>query len=44
MPATEGAPRRLYFLRWWVPELVTRIWTRGRPMVTSLGTEPITYR
>jgi len=22
---------RLYFLRWWVPELVTRIWTRGTP-------------
>jgi hypothetical protein len=21
---------RLYFLRWWVPDLVTRIWTRGR--------------
>ena len=21
---------RLYFLRWWVPALVTRIWTRGR--------------
>ena len=21
---------RLYFLRWWVPSLVTRIWTRGR--------------
>src|SRR6185503_8747016 len=20
---------RLYFLRWWVPDLVTRIWTRG---------------
>ena len=22
---------RLYFLRWWVPDLVTRIWTRGAP-------------
>src|SRR5919108_904629 len=21
---------RLYFLRWWIPDLVTRIWTRGR--------------
>jgi hypothetical protein len=21
---------RLYFLRWWVPDLVTRIWTRSR--------------
>jgi hypothetical protein len=20
---------RLYFLRWWVPNLVTSIWTRG---------------
>jgi hypothetical protein len=26
---------RLYFLRWWVPGLVTRIWTRGK--VTSLA-------
>src|SRR3954447_18686475 len=26
---------RLYFLSWWVPGLVTRIWTRGR--VTSLA-------
>src|SRR4051794_36807471 len=22
---------KLYFLRWWVPAAVTRIWTRGRP-------------
>ena len=22
---------RLYFLRWWVPDLVTRVWTRGAP-------------
>jgi len=22
---------RLYFLRWWVPDVVTRIWTRGQP-------------
>ncbi len=21
---------RLYFLRWWLPDVVTRIWTRGR--------------
>jgi len=35
---------RLYFLRWWVPGLVTRIWTRGR--VTSLGggSGAISYR
>jgi hypothetical protein len=35
---------RLYFLRWWVPSLVTRIWTRGR--VTSLAgaTSAIHYR
>jgi hypothetical protein len=36
---------RLYFLRWWVPELVTRIWTRRGPAVPVLGgTEPIRYR
>jgi hypothetical protein len=35
---------RLYFLRWWVPNLVTRIWTRGR--VTSLAgaSSAIRYR
>jgi uncharacterized protein DUF4395 len=35
---------RLYFLRWWVPDLVTRIWTRGR--VTSLAgsSGTISYR
>jgi uncharacterized membrane protein required for colicin V production len=33
---------RLYFLRWWVPSLVTSIWTRGasRPIVDSA---PIRY-
>jgi hypothetical protein len=33
---------RLYFLRWWVPSLVTSIWTRGtqRPTVESA---PIRY-
>ena len=33
---------RLYFLRWWVPSLVTSIWTRGasRPSVDSA---PIHY-
>lgn len=37
---------RLYFLRWWVPDLVTRIWTRGRSRVDprSLAPEPIRYR
>jgi hypothetical protein len=33
---------RLYFLRWWVPSVVTSIWTRGasRPIVDSA---PIRY-
>jgi len=35
---------RLYFLRWWVPDLVTRIWTRGRAGIARLSTEPISYR
>jgi hypothetical protein len=35
---------RLYFLRWWVPEMVTRIWTRGRGGITGLTAEPISYR
>lgn len=35
---------RLYFLRWWVPDVVTRIWTRGRGGITRLSTEPIAYR
>ena len=34
---------RLYFLRWWVPDLVTRIWTRGRPATPSLVTPSIDY-
>jgi hypothetical protein len=34
---------RLYFLRWWVPGLVTRIWTRGRGRITPLSTEPIRF-
>jgi hypothetical protein len=35
---------RMYFLRWWVPSLVTRIWTGGR--VSSIGTASsrISYR
>ena len=36
---------RLYFLRWWVPELVTRIWTRGAPRQGgSLVGSKISYR
>lgn len=36
---------RLYFLRWWVPDVVTRIWTRGRGgLTTPFVAEPIRYR
>jgi hypothetical protein len=37
---------RLYFLRWWVPDLVTRIWTGGSARLTPVpvGQEPIRYR
>jgi hypothetical protein len=37
---------RLYFLRWWIPDLVTRIWTRGREggPNRTLAPEPIRYR
>lgn len=37
---------RLYFLRWWVPDLMTRIWTRGRfgGPDRALAPEPIRYR
>ena len=37
---------RLYFLRWWVPDVLTRIWTRGRARtaVATFATEPIRYR
>ena len=36
---------RLYFLRWWVPELVTRIWTRGTPRAGgSLTGSKISFR
>jgi len=35
---------RLYFLRWWVPSLVTRIWTRGRSTGGALTATKITYR
>ena len=37
---------RLYFLRWFVPDLVTRIWTRGRAggPDRTLAPERISYR
>jgi hypothetical protein len=34
---------RLYFLRWWVPDLVTRIWTRGKSRPSGLTSEPIHF-
>jgi hypothetical protein len=33
---------RLYFLRWWVPSLVTSIWTRGTSR-TVVDSAPIRY-
>ena len=35
---------RLYFLRWWIPDVVTRIWTRGRATRGGLTVERIHYR
>jgi hypothetical protein len=35
---------RLYFLRWWVPDMVTRLWTRGRVQRLTFTPEPIRYR
>ncbi len=35
---------RLYFLRWWVPDVVTRVWTRGRSEIAGVAPEPISYR
>ena len=34
---------RLYFLRWWVPDLVTRIWTRGRVRRLTFDIDAIQY-
>ena len=34
---------RLYFLRWWVPDFVTRLWTRGRVRRLTFDTEAIRY-
>jgi hypothetical protein len=33
---------RLYFLRWWIPDLVTSIWTRGARRQV-IETQPIRY-
>ena len=35
---------RLYFLRWWVPDVVTRIWNRGRVPLRPQVSSPISYR
>ena len=35
---------RLYFLRWWVPDLVTRLWTRGRVQHVGFTVDPIRYQ
>lgn len=36
---------RLYFLRWWVPVAVTRLWTRGRASrAAGLAGSSITFR
>ena len=36
---------RLYFLRWWVPAAVTRLWTRGRASrAAGLAGSSITFR
>jgi len=35
---------RLYFLRWWMPDLVTRIWTRGRVQHVGFTVDPIRYQ
>jgi hypothetical protein len=34
---------RLYFLRWWVPDLVTRMWSRSQPRRALQGSK-ISYR
>jgi hypothetical protein len=35
---------RLYFLRWWVPAAVTRLWTRGRSAQAGLASSTINFR
>jgi hypothetical protein len=34
---------RLYFLRWWIPDVVTSIWTRGARRQVLIETQPIRY-
>jgi hypothetical protein len=34
---------RLYFLRWWVPSLVTRVWTGGRVARIPSAGGPVRY-
>jgi uncharacterized protein DUF4395 len=34
---------RLYFLRWWIPDVVTSIWTRGARRRVIIETQPIRY-
>lgn len=34
---------RLYFLRWWLPDLVTRVWTRGRVRRLTFDIDTIRY-
>ena len=34
---------RLYFLRWWVPDFVTRLWTRGRVRRLTFEVDSIRY-
>lgn len=35
---------RLYFLRWWVPDQATRIWTRGASSAGRLPVDQISYK
>jgi Domain of unknown function (DUF4395) len=35
---------RLYFLRWWIPDVLTRFWTRNRVPPTSQAVAPISYQ
>ena len=35
---------RLYFLRWWVPDLVTRMWGRASTSGGGFGVERIAYK
>jgi hypothetical protein len=35
---------RLYFLRWWIPDLLTRFWTRGGAAPRPQAISPISYQ